>query len=86
MQNTGNRSGGWRYGVAISLDGFIAGPNDEADWIVMDPEVDFEEFNIQFDTILMGRHRKTAALTSAIRSRGVRQGGRHSSGRCRVAR
>ena len=25
-----------RYGVAVSLDGFIAGPNGEYDWIVMD--------------------------------------------------
>jgi hypothetical protein len=26
-----------RYGVAVSLDGFIAGPNGEYDWIVADP-------------------------------------------------
>lgn len=44
-----------RYGVAMSLDGFIAGPNGEADWIVMDPEVDFEGYMRQFDTMLMGR-------------------------------
>jgi hypothetical protein len=30
-----------RYQVAVSLDGFIAGPNHEADWIVMDPSIDF---------------------------------------------
>ena len=30
-----------RYQVAVSLDGFIAGPNGEFDWIVMDPYIDF---------------------------------------------
>lgn len=31
-----------RYQVAASLDGYMAGPNGEADWTVMDPEIDFE--------------------------------------------
>ena len=30
-----------RYGVAMSLDGFIAGPNGEYDWIMPDPGIDF---------------------------------------------
>ena len=30
-----------RYSVATSLDGFIAGPNGEFDWIVVDPDIDF---------------------------------------------
>ena len=44
-----------RYGVAMSLDGFIAGPNGEADWIIMDPEIDFKPYYSQFDTMVMGR-------------------------------
>jgi dihydrofolate reductase len=44
-----------RYQVAVSLDGFIAGPNGEADWIVMDPSIDFGALFKQFDTAVMGR-------------------------------
>ncbi len=44
-----------RYAVAASLDGYIAGPNGEYDWIIMDPAIDFDAIFAQFDTLLMGR-------------------------------
>jgi dihydrofolate reductase len=44
-----------RYSVAVSLDGFIAGPNGEYDWIVMDPDFDWAGLYGQFDTLVMGR-------------------------------
>ncbi|MEM7234488.1 MAG: dihydrofolate reductase family protein [Planctomycetota bacterium] len=50
------------YSVAMSLDGFIAGPNGEYDWIPSEGVgVDFEAFLARFDTLLMGR--KTYELT-----------------------
>ena len=44
-----------RYAVAASLDGYITGPKGEIDWIIMDPEIDFNSFVQQFDTVLLGR-------------------------------
>ena len=44
-----------RYAVAMSLDGFIAGPNGEYDWIIMDPQIDFKALYSQFDTMVLGR-------------------------------
>src|SRR6266849_6338422 len=44
-----------RYAVAMSLDGYIAGPKGEADWIIMDPDIDFSGFFEEFDTFLIGR-------------------------------
>jgi dihydrofolate reductase len=73
-----------RYSVAMSLDGYIAGPNGEADWIIFDPEMDFAEHWAQFDTALMGRRTYEAAmarlgnaalqrLTTIVVSRTLRQ-------------
>lgn len=52
-----------RYSVAASLDGFIAGPNGEYDWIVQDPAFDFAALWAQFDTLLMGRKTFEVAIT-----------------------
>jgi dihydrofolate reductase len=43
------------YRVAASLDGFIAGPNGEIDWIVPDPTFDFASLYAGVDTVLLGR-------------------------------
>ena len=43
------------YSVAMSLDGYVAGPGGEADWIIMDPEIDFGALVNRFDTMLLGR-------------------------------
>jgi dihydrofolate reductase len=44
-----------RYGGAMSLDGYIAGPNGEYDWITMDPDIDFAAMMKRYDTFLIGR-------------------------------
>ena len=51
-----------RYQVATSLDGYIAGPNGEFDWIPMDPDIDFAALFAQFDTAVMGRKTFLATL------------------------
>jgi dihydrofolate reductase len=45
-----------RYSVAASLDGCIAGPNGEFDWIPIDPEIDFAAMYAGFSGLVMGRH------------------------------
>jgi len=56
-----------RYGVAMSLDGYIAGPKGEYDWIIMDPEIDSPQI---FSRFHYGRqsgstvHRSASALHS----------------------
>jgi dihydrofolate reductase len=43
------------YSVAASLDGYIAGPGDDFDWIPREPAIDWDAFMERFDTVLMGR-------------------------------
>jgi dihydrofolate reductase len=58
-----------RYAVAMSLDGFIAGPGGEADWIIADPNIDFRALFEQFDTFLIGRR------TFEVMTRGKKKAG-----------
>ena len=61
-----------RYQVAASLDGFIAGPNGEYDWIVMDRAIDFAALYQEFDTAVMGR--KTYQMMTAQGGNGAMPG------------
>jgi dihydrofolate reductase len=44
-----------RYSVAASLDGFIAGPGGEYDWIPIDPDIDFAAMYEGYSGLVMGR-------------------------------
>ena len=61
-----------RYQVAVSLDGFIAGPRGEYDWIVPDPSIDFGALFREFDTAVMGR--KTYEVVTAQGGHGAMPG------------
>jgi len=49
------------YRVAASLDGYIAGPKGQIDWIVHDPTIDLASQFAATDTVLLGR--RTYELT-----------------------
>jgi dihydrofolate reductase len=60
------------YSVAMSLDGFIAGPQGEYDWIPNEPEIDWKAFSARFDTVLMGRKSYEAASSSGYGMPGMK--------------
>lgn len=41
--------------LAVTLDGFIEGPNGETDWCIMDDDMNFQGFLADIDTIFYGR-------------------------------
>jgi dihydrofolate reductase len=61
-----------RYQVACSLDGFIAGPADDFDWITPEPAFDFDALYAQFDILLMGRRTYEIVRASGESFRGKR--------------
>src|SRR5262245_10052052 len=61
-----------RYQVAVSLDGFIAGPKGEYDWIVSDRSINFGALFREFDTAVMGR--KTYEVVTAQGGSGAMKG------------
>lgn len=50
--------------VAVSLDGFIEGPNGEYDWCFTEPDYSLKEFFDRIDTIFVGR--KTYEMSSEM--------------------
>ena len=51
------------YFVACSLDGFIAGPNGEIDWLFTDGDFGYADFYKTVDTLVMGRKTLETALS-----------------------
>lgn len=41
--------------IATTLDGYIAGPNGEIDWLFTDQDYGYKEFYAGIDTVVMGR-------------------------------
>lgn len=62
-----------RYGVGMSLDGFIADARDGTGWMTGDPGYDSKPFFASVDTVLVGRRSYEVMLRQGARSyRGLR--------------
>src|SRR5262245_48381076 len=57
-----------RYGVGMSLDGFIADLNDDSRWMTGDPAYDSKAFFESIDTVLVGRRSYEVMLRHGARS------------------
>jgi dihydrofolate reductase len=57
-----------RYGVGMSLDGFIADARDGTGWMTGDPGYDSKPFFASIDTVLVGRRSYEVMLREGARS------------------
>jgi len=57
-----------RYGVGMSLDGFIADARDGMGWMIGDPGYDSKPFFASIDTVLVGRRSYEVMLRQGVRS------------------
>ena len=57
-----------RYGVGMSLDGFIADSDDGTSWMTGDPAYDSKPFFASIDTVLVGRRSYEVMLRYGARS------------------
>ena len=56
-----------RYGVGMSLDGFIADAHDGIGWMTGDPAYDSKPFFASVDTVLLGRRSYEVMLRQGVR-------------------
>ncbi len=49
--------------IAVSVDGYIARPNGDVDWLETEEPFDFGPFNASVDTVLMGHQTYKKSLT-----------------------